>query len=303
MARISKKKQAAREKIDSTKAYVIDEALNLVKELATARFPESVDVSVNLGVDPRKSDQVVRGSTVLPNGTGKTVRELARERQVMAMLVQGKSAKRIAFELGLSRFPYTVEYSYEQEIRSLVYWPDWFPQEDVPVELTIEPPEAPIGKDWRVATSMRRVDAPEYGFGKYAAADYAELIDHPVEIAALTIGEFDVNGVPHAIAIRGRTRVDIARLCHDLTTLCSQHMALLGPPADLDRYLFLLHAPGSGRLIEVYFVFAQLPHPPSRVIDHDALLIGLFLAVMYVVGTKGDESFRRGGSTRMCAGR
>ena len=55
MARISKKKQAAREKIDATKAYVIDEALSLVKELATARFPESVDVSVNLGVDPRKS--------------------------------------------------------------------------------------------------------------------------------------------------------------------------------------------------------------------------------------------------------
>ena len=93
---------------------------------------------------------------------------------------------------------------------------------------------------------MRRSDAPEYGFGTYAAADYAELIDHPVEIGALTIGEFDVAGIPHGIAIRGRTRVDIARLCHDLATLCGQHMALLGPPADLDRYLFLLHAPGTG---------------------------------------------------------
>ncbi len=84
MARISKKKQAAREKVDSTKAYEIADALTLVKELATAKFPESVDVSVNLGVDPRKSDQVVRGSTVLPNGTGKSVR--------VAVFAQGENA-------------------------------------------------------------------------------------------------------------------------------------------------------------------------------------------------------------------
>lgn len=54
--------------------YAVDEALGLVKECATAKFPESIDLAVNLGVDPKKSDQVVRGSTVLPNGTGKTVR-------------------------------------------------------------------------------------------------------------------------------------------------------------------------------------------------------------------------------------
>jgi large subunit ribosomal protein L1 len=84
MAGISKKKKAAREKIDSQKAYEIDDALGLVKELATARFAESIDVSVNLGVDPRKSDQVVRGSTVLPNGTGKTVR--------VAVFAQGENA-------------------------------------------------------------------------------------------------------------------------------------------------------------------------------------------------------------------
>jgi large subunit ribosomal protein L1 len=69
MAAATKRRKAAKEKVDSTKVYVIDEALSLVKELATAKFPESIDVSVNLGVDPRKSDQVVRGSTVLPNGT------------------------------------------------------------------------------------------------------------------------------------------------------------------------------------------------------------------------------------------
>ncbi len=84
MAAATKRRKAAREKVDSTKAYVIDEALSLVKELATAKFPESIDVSVNLGVDPRKSDQVVRGSTVLPNGTGKTVR--------VAVFAQGENA-------------------------------------------------------------------------------------------------------------------------------------------------------------------------------------------------------------------
>ena len=86
MAGLSKRKQAAREKVDATKAYQIEEALGLVKELATAKFPESVDVSVNLGVDPRKSDQVVRGSTVLPHGTGKSVR--------VAVFAQGDNAEK-----------------------------------------------------------------------------------------------------------------------------------------------------------------------------------------------------------------
>ena len=74
MAGLSKRRKAAREKLNAEMAYQVDEALSLVKELANAKFAESVDVCVNLGVDPRKSDQVVRGSTVLPNGTGKTVR-------------------------------------------------------------------------------------------------------------------------------------------------------------------------------------------------------------------------------------
>ncbi len=84
MAKFSKRKQAARDKVDSQKAYEIGAALGLVKELATAKFAESIDISVNLGVDPRKSDQVVRGATVLPNGTGKTVR--------VAVFAQGENA-------------------------------------------------------------------------------------------------------------------------------------------------------------------------------------------------------------------
>jgi large subunit ribosomal protein L1 len=86
MTAISKRRKAAREKVDPTRTYDIDAALALIKELATAKFAESVDIAVNLGVDPRKSDQVVRGSTVLPNGTGKTVR--------VAVFAQGENAEK-----------------------------------------------------------------------------------------------------------------------------------------------------------------------------------------------------------------
>ena len=84
MAGISKRKKSWADKIESGKNYTIDEAIALVREMATAKFTESVDVSVNLGVDPRKSDQVVRGSTVLPHGLGKTVR--------VAVFAQGDNA-------------------------------------------------------------------------------------------------------------------------------------------------------------------------------------------------------------------
>jgi large subunit ribosomal protein L1 len=84
MARLTKRRKLARESIKSAQQYQIDEALALVKQFASAKFAESVDVSINLGVDPRKSDQVVRGSTVLPNGTGKTVR--------VAVFAQGENA-------------------------------------------------------------------------------------------------------------------------------------------------------------------------------------------------------------------
>ena len=74
MANTSKRLRAIKEKIDRSRTYPVIDALQLVKETATAKFDESVDVAVNLGVDARKSDQMVRGSVVLPKGTGKTVR-------------------------------------------------------------------------------------------------------------------------------------------------------------------------------------------------------------------------------------
>lgn len=85
MAKVSKRIQALKAKVDRNKLYAVDEALALVKEAATAKFDESVDVAVNLGIDARKSDQVVRGSVVLPRGTGKTVR--------VAVFTQGAAAE------------------------------------------------------------------------------------------------------------------------------------------------------------------------------------------------------------------
>lgn len=74
MAKLTKRMRTIREKVDATKEYEINEAVALLKELATAKFVESVDVSVNLGIDARKSDQNVRGATVLPHGTGRDIR-------------------------------------------------------------------------------------------------------------------------------------------------------------------------------------------------------------------------------------
>ncbi len=84
MAKLSKKAKIIKGRVDKTKQYSITEAVQLLKELGTAKFNEAIDVSVNLGVDPRKSDQNVRGATVLPNGTGKTVR--------VAVFTQGPNA-------------------------------------------------------------------------------------------------------------------------------------------------------------------------------------------------------------------
>jgi len=85
MAKLTKRKKLIAEKVDSTKLYTISEAVALVKELGTVKFEETVEVAVNLGIDPRKSDQAVRGATTLPHGTGKSVR--------VAVFTQGANAE------------------------------------------------------------------------------------------------------------------------------------------------------------------------------------------------------------------
>lgn len=98
MAKVSKRLAALRKNVDSNKLYPIDEALALVKSAATAKFDESVDVAVNLGVDPRKSDQVVRGSVVLPRGTGKSVRVAVFAQGANAEAAKAAGAELVGFE-------------------------------------------------------------------------------------------------------------------------------------------------------------------------------------------------------------
>jgi predicted metalloprotease with PDZ domain len=114
-------------------------------------------------------------------------------------------------------------------------------QEDNSCELEIRPPADAAGSEWRVATSMQAVKAEQYGFGTFSAENYAELIDHPVEMGNIQIGEFEAGGIPHVLAVRGHVHFDMARVCHDLATLCNYHLKLLGKPKDFDRYVFLLY--------------------------------------------------------------
>jgi large subunit ribosomal protein L1 len=85
MAKLSKRQKMINEKVDNEKTYALEEALTLLKEVSSVKFNESFDMALNLGIDPRKSDQVVRGATVLPNGTGKDVR--------VAVFTQGPNAE------------------------------------------------------------------------------------------------------------------------------------------------------------------------------------------------------------------
>ncbi len=84
MAKLSRRMKLIRDRVDATRVYSIDEATALLSEISSVKFKESVEIAVNLGVDPRKSDQVVRGATVLPNGTGRDVR--------VAVFAQGAAA-------------------------------------------------------------------------------------------------------------------------------------------------------------------------------------------------------------------
>ncbi|MEE9320983.1 MAG: 50S ribosomal protein L1 [Granulosicoccus sp.] len=98
MAKLGKRTRAIREKVDPEKQYDVEEAFALLKELSTVKFNESVDVAVNLGIDPRKSDQVVRGSSVLPNGTGKTVRVAVFAQGEQADAAREAGADQVGFE-------------------------------------------------------------------------------------------------------------------------------------------------------------------------------------------------------------
>lgn len=110
----------------------------------------------------------------------------------------------------------------------------------------IQPPAGDGYRTWRVATSMSREKAHPYGFGTYHAADYDELIDHPVEMGTFSLATFYACGYPHDVVITGRHRADLDRLCQDLAQICEYHIRFFGEPPPMERYVFLIMAVGNG---------------------------------------------------------
>lgn len=98
MAKVSKRMKALRDKVDANQAYDAVAALDLLKSLSSVKFTESVDVAINLGIDPRKSDQVVRGASTLPNGTGKTVRVAVFAQDANAEAAKAAGADIVGFD-------------------------------------------------------------------------------------------------------------------------------------------------------------------------------------------------------------
>jgi predicted metalloprotease with PDZ domain len=119
-----------------------------------------------------------------------------------------------------------------------------------PHQVDIQRPADPAAANWRVATALPELGAQRYGFGTYVAADYDELIDHPVEMADFALGTFKAHGVQHDIVITGRVpNLDMARLEKDLKAICETQIAFFEPDtkrAPMDRYVFLTLAVGDG---------------------------------------------------------
>ncbi len=116
---------------------------------------------------------------------------------------------------------------------------------DAPCTVDIVAPTDPVARTWRVATTLDRIDAPAYGFGRYGAANYDELIDHPVEVSDFALAGFTAGGRPHEIAVTGRHVADLDRVGRDLARVCQWQVDLFGE-APFARYLFQVTAVGDG---------------------------------------------------------
>jgi predicted metalloprotease with PDZ domain len=147
--------------------------------------------------------------------------------------------------------------------------------------------EPPAQLAWRVATTLPRDGAAPYGFGRYRAASYDELIDHPVETGTFALATFEAGGAPHDIALAGRQDADLPRLARDLQRVCQWHIDLFGGRADsaapFARYLFQVMAVGDGygglehrASTSILCSRRELPKPGVAGIDDDYLtLLGL----------------------------
>lgn len=119
-------------------------------------------------------------------------------------------------------------------------------REDEPVTVELLPPEAAQLGDWEVATSLHAEEVDARGYGRYSAADYDELIDHPVEMGTFKRVSFTACEVPHEVVLTGHFEADLDRLAADLTTICEYHINFFGRPAPMARYVFLVMIVGDG---------------------------------------------------------
>ena len=147
--------------------------------------------------------------------------------------------------------------------------------EAVPCLVELQAPPGEPYAQWRVATALEpahgeRNAAPRHGFGCYRAANYDELIDHPVEMGRFTLATFKACGVAHEVAISGRHDCDLERLTADLTRICEWQIRFFGEPAPVERYVFLVTAVGEG--------YGGLEHRASTALlcaRHDLPYVGM----------------------------
>jgi len=119
-------------------------------------------------------------------------------------------------------------------------------QENLPVSVELQAPDGEKYQQWQVATSLPADKVNTAGFGRYSAADYDELIDHPVEMGTFERIEFDACGVLHEVILTGRFHTDNNRIARDLKTICEAQIRFFGEPAPVDRYVFLVMVVGEG---------------------------------------------------------
>ena len=118
--------------------------------------------------------------------------------------------------------------------------------EHLPCRVDVLPPPGPAYAGWQLATSLPRVGAAPWGFGAHAAANYEDLIDHPLEMGTFTRVDFAVRGIPHHLIVTGQPHFHQERLVRDLQAICAWQMELFGAPELEEPYLFLVMAVGSG---------------------------------------------------------
>lgn len=119
-------------------------------------------------------------------------------------------------------------------------------QDDKPCSVEILPPQGNFQGPWRVATTLKPDGAELYGFGRYSAENYDDLIDHPVEMAGFTLATFKAGGIDHDVVITGQHQADMERVCADLKKICQTHIDFFGELPPIERYLFMVMVVGDG---------------------------------------------------------